>query len=539
MSFAQINYQQKLGSGPGADTIANVGCFLTAFSNLLERFGEPVDPPTLNDYFINHDDYMAEGALRDLLGWGSVSSYDGAIHVVATGSGAPSADNSIVKVIYKSTRTGNTITHFCLVHDAAQGLIIDSWDGRVKSWNVYGGPVSFATYDRTAPVPTAPAPAPAPEGKRLFLPSAAGTWRVYNLGGPYSVGHEVGKLAPGNFPPGLTYEVLGNVLPNFVKIHTESYGDVAIYTGPDTIAQFVDEAPAPPAPEPAPAPAPTPPAPSLPPLPSNTTYTKLPSPLELVLNKDANAWKLDFADDAHATAAGQLSQGTHFTAFGKAQRTDGDKPCYFMLEQDFGNADTTGVPNSNVGVNTVDLSPAPAPTPPATPEAPAAPQNASEEVKVPVTIGSWKNTFKEAYGVYRANKDLVVTDLDGKMPDQKLGHDLKVTVAGTFTKGGVEYYRTIKSQNAGHWYGIPKNSLVQAVDSGSAVVDALLHPSKTAHTVADDIDKIAADLQKDPEFAKFKSTLTPRGKAVARIAESEAKVAGFFDKVHLFKKKYK
>lgn len=540
MPFAQTNYQQKLGNGPY--TIAQVGCFLTAFSNLLERFGEPVDPPSLNVYFIQHNQFLLapeDGAgVRDDLNWGTISGYDGNIHVTSSGNGAPSSNDAIVKFIYKSIHTGALTTHFCLVVDAAKGLILDSWDGKVKSWNVYGGPVAYAVYARTAPVQVAPAPAPAPSGKKLFLPSPAGTWRVYNLSGPYSVGHEVGKLAPGNFPPGLTYDVLGNIAPNIVKIHTQSFGDVAIYVGSDTIAQFVDNAPLVPTPTSAanvPAPvAPTPPA--------NNRYTRFPSPLNLVTNKQpTRTWDISATSWAGFHDDKDLDQGTPFVAVGKFQHPLGG--VYFMNEEQFGQADTTGVPAIHDGINTVDLSPppaTPAPAAAASTETPTSTASSdSEAVNISVKVNTWQSSFKEAVGTYKAVSDAKIKDLAGKLADQDLGHDQLVHIAGTVTKDGEEYYVTVKSHVAGNWYGIPKNLLVAVTVSSSKAVNAVQHPLATAHRVLDDIDQIAAELNKDPEFKKFKTTLTPRGKAVATIAEAEEKVDGFFSKVNLFKKKNK
>ena len=53
MSFAQTNYQEHLGNGPY--TIAEIGCFITSFCNLeQEAFGKNIDPPTLNQFFIDH-----------------------------------------------------------------------------------------------------------------------------------------------------------------------------------------------------------------------------------------------------------------------------------------------------------------------------------------------------------------------------------------------------------------------------------------------------------------------------------------------------
>lgn len=327
-----------------------------------------------------------------------------------------------------------------------------------------------------APTPTPSAPAnPSVAGKKLFLPSAAGTWRVYPLNRSPVVGNEVGKLAPGSFPPGLTYDILANPASHIFTIQTETYGRVNIYAGPDTIAQFVDDAPAPPPPAPTPAPEPpaAPPAPPAPEKPQNITYTKLDPALELVTNKQpTNWWQLNFKDDAHATPAAQLAVGTPFHAYGKAQRTDGDKPCYYMTAEDFGQADTTGIPNNNNGINTVDLTlPAPAvqpqlevhdnsgaPTPPAAP----ADDNHVPVNVVPTAPDAWKTSFKvNSAGDYTANADVVIHDLDGEGPSEQLIRGQTVHVGGEFTKAGIEYYRTKKKVEENKWYGIPKLSLTE------------------------------------------------------------------------------
>lgn len=87
-----------------------------------------------------------------------------------------------------------------------------------------------------APVPTTPTLGVA----TIFLPAAAGTWHIYNVGGPYTLPHAIpGRiLEPGKFPPGLTYTILEILAPFVYKIQTEDYGVVAIYGGPDTIAKI-------------------------------------------------------------------------------------------------------------------------------------------------------------------------------------------------------------------------------------------------------------------------------------------------------------
>lgn len=484
MAYAQKNYSQLQGIN-GHYKISAIGCFLTAFCNLQQDFGYSIDPPTLDNFFRDHGIYIdVDDGVRDDLGWGSVSSLDGNTVVSRTvdhgtnrNAGWPNSNQSIVRFYYKSIQSGQMIFHFCKVADAAAHTIIDSWDGQVKQ-SPYGEPTAFAEYVHNSPQPVQPAgtsqPVAAVSGKKLFLPTAGGYWRVYPLNKSPVVGNEVGKLWPGNpaWAPGLTYDILANPMPNIYRIHTESWGDVNIYAGPDTPAQFVDGAPAPipapVAPPPAPTPAPAPAAPPEAPKPSNTVYAKLAEPLNLVVNKNpTNWWALGFVDDAHAQAAAQLPEGAPFLAYGKAQRTDGDKPCYYMTKEDFADADTSGRPVNNNGVNTVDLSlpvatPAPVEPAPAA-AAPAAPVDNTVPVKVVPNNDAWKTTFKvNSAGEYIANASTTIHDLDGDGPSEQLVRGQTVHVAGTFTKGGIEYYRTKKKAEAGLWYGIPKIALQES-----------------------------------------------------------------------------
>lgn len=157
--YGQINYPQRLGTGPY--TIAEAGCFLTSFTNLLGRMGVTVDPPTLNNYFVQHGNYVDVDGDRtmDDLAWGTISAYNGEIVPVKIGgAGWPDGNDAIVKFVYKSPRTNNTVTHFCLVADHVAGTIVDSWDGVTKK-SPYGTPVAWARYERHA-AQVAPPPAP-------------------------------------------------------------------------------------------------------------------------------------------------------------------------------------------------------------------------------------------------------------------------------------------------------------------------------------------------------------------------------------------
>lgn len=156
MAYAQKSYNEIQGIN-GKFRIAQIGCFLTSFSNLLERFGKGVDPLALNRAFRDGGVYIdVDDGIRDDLAWSSITRFNPNIQVVATGVGAPTNNNSIVKF----TNLSNTWdTHFCLVADASKGLIVDSWDGQIKHWSFYKGPKTWATYvDLTPPPPAPPAP---------------------------------------------------------------------------------------------------------------------------------------------------------------------------------------------------------------------------------------------------------------------------------------------------------------------------------------------------------------------------------------------
>lgn len=168
MAYAQTNYSQLQGKTVNGVrpkySIAQIGCFITAFCNLEERFGRAIDPPTMDNELARLNLYIdVDDGVYDDVGWTTITAFDPSIVVTKTGSGAPTDNNSIVKFSYKSSRTGQFTTHFSLVVDAARGLILDSWDGVVKSWNGYGGPVAYATYTKAGepasqggdnPVPT-------------------------------------------------------------------------------------------------------------------------------------------------------------------------------------------------------------------------------------------------------------------------------------------------------------------------------------------------------------------------------------------------
>jgi hypothetical protein len=154
VAYGQKNYADIQGIN-GKYRISQIGCFLTSFCNLLERFGRGLPPNQLNNIFKNRGVYIdVDDGIRDDLGWQSVVAYDGQIALQKTGTGTPPHKNSIVRI----AAANSFGTHFCLV-DRIEGstvYIVDSWDGAVKNSNVYGPITGWAAYGDIKPQPVIP-----------------------------------------------------------------------------------------------------------------------------------------------------------------------------------------------------------------------------------------------------------------------------------------------------------------------------------------------------------------------------------------------
>lgn len=435
--YGQINYPQTLGTGPSADTIADVGCFLVAFCNLLERFGETIDPPTLNNYFIAHGSYLVDGPNRDNLGWGSVSAYDG--NVVSTGIGGagwPPTSDAIVKFIYKSPHTGQEVTHFCLVVDHSAGTIVDSWDGHIKA-SPYGEPVAWSTYERHQPqIVSAPPPAEQPaftiEGiaeKTMQFNKNTSLWDLNQRSWPGLVNNPANDVLSGaTFQTSrIAHHVLGGLyyMPDGDDSHGYNEVDCQDYTAP---------------------------TPTSPP-----TGGLQPS------GNPENKYTVIKTIPGYASAT---NAGNHVKQTNEVAPND-----YFVFNTYPGRDDllnvTTklGIPGS--WINAVDNVPD-APEPPAVPEAAAPEAHVETDPTDSTTPIDWRETFVPFPTPvhYIATRDLTVEDLSGQQPDMPLkrydpgvnNNIGVVSVFGTVTRQGVEYYRlkTNNDPNFSFWYGIAK-----------------------------------------------------------------------------------
>lgn len=236
-----------------------------------------------------------------------------------------------------------------------------------------------------------------------------------------------------------------------------------------------------PAPQPAPSPAPQPT-----PTTAHSSYERI-AKTRYVTNKDANLWDLSASSWADFKPTKILPNGTEFYAVGKAHHPLGGT--YLMTEYSFGNADTTGIPAHNTGVNTVDLTEAPLPAPTTSPTQPTTaddkplPQmqpmpiptpDDSNNIPVKVIPVDFKLSWNPISNVMECTNDYVIKDLDGKLPDLTLHKGQIVNSAGTFTKNGIVYHRIQKWVDNDQWYGIDGTVLEPHDDPALFHVDANL-----------------------------------------------------------------
>lgn len=497
MSYGQINYPQNLGTGPSVDTIADVGCFLTAFCNLLERFGEAVDPPTLNNFFISHNAFMVDPSTqnRDNLGWGSISAYRG--NIVSTGVGGagwPPSNDAIVKFIYKSKKTGNPITHFCLVVDRNAGTILDSYDGLVKH-SPYGNPVGWSTYVEHQPQVVAPPPPPAAaaftiEGiapKEIEITKNTHLWDLNQRSWPGMVNNPANSISSGAVVQ--TSRIARHVLGGryYMPEGDDSHG----YNVVDAKDYVVPTPPAPVAPT-------LPPAPPVRPggNPDNKYTVIVPVP-GFYTGTDAGN---------HTNQVNEVAPGEYFVYNTHPMNSD-------LINV----TSKLGVPGSWINVHDNVVAP---PPPPPAPE-PVAPPVPEPTPVVETPVPSWKDSFKpfDAPVRYIAAHDIKVEDLSGQAPDMPLlrynpsigGTQGIVSVFGTVTKEGVEYYR-LKTNNDPEfkfWYAIPK------IDPNTRTANLLLMPANAGKavgkvTVARDTIQLAKTRIAEVDFPDFLDDMIPK-----------------------------
>lgn len=498
MAYAQKDYLEIQGRN-GKYRIDQIGCYLTAFCNLLQRFGDNKSPLELNKIFVDRNIYidLGDGAY-DELGGTSITKYDPSIVVVASGAGRPSSNDSIVKFNFKSGN-GQFNTHFSLVQDASKGLIIDSYDGKIKSWDVYGGPVSYNSYRDNTPQ-SAPQPV-----------------KALNGGGDYSVVKQI---------PG--YMNAADAAARRNSNSTVPVGNYAVFNRAKDMVNVTRKAGVPgwwinPG--------------------DNTQPAPQPAPQSVEFITVERGWGLSSV----AKAAG-------FSDFNLPDRWA--NIASLNGSGNWGEFNKHLVPGQRVRVRPAPVAPTPAPTPepvanveqiqsaPSTP-APANVEqpDGSTKIEVKTTPAApvaairppaeeYKESFAANPGTYIAKESVVVHDLDNLHPDLQLIAGKQVNAAGTFIKDNEVYVIARKHLSEGKWYGVPLGILRGTDD------ERYVGPLKPLTGDEDDIDQILSpDMVK--EAREYFGNLTTREKFVAFLAKAQGgllRLISIFDITKLFKK---
>jgi LysM repeat protein len=442
--YGQKNYTDLMGGGnggrPAGYSIAEIGCFLTSFSNLLQKFNVAISPPELNKVFTQRGIYLndPENGIHELLGWSSVTAYDGNVHITRQGKGGwPATNNAIVKFAFNSRTTGQPTTHFCLVADPNAHTIIDSWDGVIRSPGYYGQPVEWAEYGLITPEPTPPQTAP------QNIPTSSDSVYV---------------LQPGDTIWGVAMK-FGFSVDELMEHNAISQSQVRNLPVGYQVHLPVRRA--------------------LTPATSGVTYEALDAPKTMHITKAPRAEKWAFGNvqhwaDFHAADYTPVNTDVEIAGIAKVL-VDGDVAAYYMTKLDFADCAVTGRPANTIGYNHADVAdgpyvaPAPAPAPAAV-EVPApAPEPAivTDVVAPPpaapaiATPNAYKQTYKElpASAIYLATKNMKIHEFDNRKPDKPMAKHQGVVIAGTFTVGGTEYGRPKGAADVGLWFGIPMANL--------------------------------------------------------------------------------
>ena len=326
--YGQTSYPDLQGIN-GKYTIAQIGCLLTSFCNLLRKFGRDVDPASLNRLFAERGIWIdIDDGIRDELGWASVTAYDGSVHVSQVGGAAwPGTNNAIVKFHYQSryrpwltgangVKIPNMLDHFCLVADEVEHTIIDSWDGQIKT-SPYGEPVAFATYEALGPMPVQPVPMP--RTRQTPAPSSK-THKV--IAGETLIGIAVANHT--------TWQVIRE-LNNLADPNKINAGQIIYLPETEAVAEV-----------------------------SSITYEVLPNPIPMHVSKPGGAEKWSFGNlktykDAASTGHYGENSNTDIVAVAKVP-VGGEVAAYCMDRAALGDYTSTGLVAYTIGFNHADLS---------------------------------------------------------------------------------------------------------------------------------------------------------------------------------------
>lgn len=499
MSYGQKNYNELQGRVVNGVQlkyrIAQIGCFITAFCNLLERFGEGgMDPIAMNAALRDNALYTdIDDHIFDDVGYGTITALRPEIVVTGTGgAGWPDTNDAIVKFYFKGS-AGFT-THFCLVVDHNAKTIVDSWDGQVKQVPAqYGEPIGWAAYAINRPQPVTPvqpaAPAPASNPDIFAVPAGYGISQCLKVRG-YA---DFGDPSRWNWLARLNGH--------------DDYTTFRLKPGQEIVCPVYQAS----------TPAPAQPAP-------------VSDVVEITVQP---GWGI-----THVLQAAGYSQ----------QQYEREEEWDRVAHLNGSDSRLRLQPGEVVKVNRTPLPlPEPAPAAPAAAVADTPVTEVSNPLPTDTEVGNfidtedWKTIDPTEAGVYIANVDIQVRDLEDKLSMLTLPAGTKFHVAGTVKPGGVKYYISQRHANRLQYYGIPE------FVPGSKTEKTLRLEGEPAPAPEDDdrdieqlMDEIHAEQQKGKkdnislshELNEFRSNLTKRETVVAIVA----KIVGAVSKIKFWQK---
>jgi hypothetical protein len=488
MSYAQTNYLQIQGrNGGGAPpkyTIAQIGCFVTAFANLTGY-----DPIVLNAGFRDKMIYTdVDDGILDDLGWGSITAFDPNWEVENTGGGWPQSNNAIVKFIYQSIsnpwitvngkKVANIITHFSKVHDWQNKLIMDSWDGVVKKVGAYGEPVAFAAYRHRVPQPVQPvAPAPTNNGrwgtyertlpvvKYMKLPPT----NMYNLAADsfpeFKVDHQINQYEPVEF-----VGVLHHKLGTSYYMKSSDFGNADTTGNPTNPlgVNVMDVQDAPPVAPPVAAP-----VAQLPPDVMEVTVQPGWGITSVLAAAGYSRQSYDREEEWDRVTALNGSPTRLKLQPGQVVKVNRTPlPISEAAPTPAPEASITPEPPANLPEATTIENPAPTPT--------AAPEKLEQ---LPYKDDGWKDAIVADKQVVKVEQDAVAFDMDGVGPDIRISKTVYkdgLPSYGTLRHDGVDYYM-LKSGKHGDFYAVDKSDLEDDSIFNLSVLDELHDMASELH----------------------------------------------------------
>jgi hypothetical protein len=489
MSYGQKSYNELQGRVVNGVQpkyrIAQIGCFISAFCNLLERFGEGgMDPVGMNAALRDNGLYTdIDDHVFDDVGYATISQLRPEIVVTHTGAGGwPDTNDAIVKFYFKGS-AGFT-THFCLVADHNAKTIVDSWDGQVKSAAQYGEPIGWAAYAINRPQPAAPAPAAA-NPDMFVVPAGYGISQCLKVRG-YP---DFGDLTRWNWLAKLNGH--------------DDYTTFRLKPGQEIVCPSYQPSSPPPAPQPAPE-------------------------SDVIGITVQPGWGI-----THVLQAAGYSQAQY------EREEEWDRVARL-------NGSATRLRLQPGEVVEVNRTPLPEPSAVAAPAAQAEPAPAEAVTPVaPDTDGGnfidpddWKTIDPTEAGEYIANETVQVHDLDGdKLPLLTLPDGTKFHVAGTVHPKGVKYYVSQRHANRLQFYGIPEfiageKTLRKADQPDPKDDDSDLEQIMSEIYVGRQSHK-KDNISLSSELSEFRSNLTKRETIVAIVA----KIIGAISKIKFWQKR--